>query len=659
MTGDLVTPVKPSEQLGPHGPFASQIHNFTVRESQQIMADAVAEAADSKNILIVEAGTGTGKTFAYLVPIFQSELKTIISTGTKNLQDQLFVQDLPRVQKILNTHKKIALLKGRSNYVCLYRLEQSLEQGLWGDLDLVHQLQKVAQWKTETLSGDMNEISDLSEDSKVWPAVTSNTDNCLGKECSFWNECFVNKARKKAQEADVIVVNHHLFFADLKLKNEGEGEMLPCAEMIVFDEAHQIPEIASQFFGERFSSRQLSELAFDTLTEQSACAKDQSDLALAAEALIGEVQASQLCWQSFPEKAIWPELSAENSLNKALEQISERLTILQQQLEIAAGRSKGLERCWSRCVDLKQRFLKMITPKPAGKIHWYERFSRSFAIHATPLSIAEPFAQAMERGSECAWIFTSATLAVHSVSAAHADPFAHFREILGLLPCESLQLQSPFDYQNQSLLYCPRALPLPQHEDYNTELVEAILPVLSASKGHAFLLFTSYKAMHEVADLLKYKVEYPILIQGETNKQALLMQFQETPNAVLLATASFWEGVDVRGAGLRCVIIDRLPFSSPGDPVMQARLNAIKQEGRDPFFDYQLPEAVIMLKQGAGRLIRDTTDYGVLMIADPRIVSRNYGQAFITSLPAMQRTREFNNVGEFFQKMNLEQEKCV
>lgn len=623
--------------LGIDGLLSKAISGFTPRESQQTMATAIERAIALNSQLIVEAGTGTGKTFGYLVPVFLAQKKTIISTGTKNLQDQLFYTDIPIIKKILPFPLKVVLLKGRANYLCKYRLEQNIQDGRFASRELVSQLQTLNEWSGATKTGDISEQSDVPEDSTIWPHVTSTPDNCLGQDCEFYKDCFIVKARQQALVADIVIVNHHLFFADMALQDEGFGELLPGSDIIIFDEAHLIPEIASQFFSTTVSGRQLIELSRDTLTEAAEIAKDTRELNDRARELQSAVQDMRVALGLDIRRAPWSSHPKE-PLKNSITRVKKALALLEEELKLSAVRSKGLENCWRRNVQLIDRFNLLTGETPENKVHWFETHLQSFTLQLTPMIVADEFRHYIEEKKR-AWIFTSATLTVK-------NNFQLFVDTLGLNKALSLQLKSPFDYQKQAVLYVPRGLPDPRSNDYIQKLVEAVIPVLEMTGGKAFLLFTSYRAMENAAELLKDRIEFPILVQGTRPKKELIDEFKRLGNAVLIATSSFWYGVDVRGEALSCVIIDKLPFAAPEDPILKARIQMLRKQGQDPFQTFQLPNAVLILKQGAGRLIRDNQDRGILMICDPRIVGARYGEAFLQSLPDMRRTRDINTLRE-------------
>jgi ATP-dependent DNA helicase DinG len=628
------------ELLGEGGPLARHVPGFSPRAEQQEMAVAVADAIAAQEKLIVEAGTGTGKTFAYLMPVLHSGRRVIISTGTRHLQDQLFNHDLPRVRDALQVPVNTALLKGRSNYLCHHRL--ALTAGDAGRLPAQqqHDLECIRAWSARTGSGDIAGLGEVPEHSPVWPRVTSTQENCLGQECEYFRDCFVVRARRAAMEADVVVINHHLLFADMALREEGFGELLPGVDLVIIDEAHQLPEVASLFFGTSLSSHQLLELARDAQVEHSREAGDMSELPDAALRLDGIVRRLRLALGGQDRRAAWETVERHQRVSESLAELGETLAQLVDWLQLAAGRGKGLESCWQRGRVIQERLAVFRQETVSESIQWFETHRRSFRLNQTPLDVAPAFSRALELLPE-AWVFTSATLAVGS-------GFDHYASRLGLEEARTLKLDSPFDYRKNALLYLPQDMPDPGEASYTRNVVERAREVLSASAGRAFLLFTSHAALQEAADLLGDGLDYPLLVQGTRPRNELLEDFRRLGNAVLLGTSSFWEGVDVRGDALSCVIIDKLPFASPGDPVLQARIDALRQQGRNPFMEYQLPQAVIALKQGVGRLIRDVDDRGVLVICDPRLQRRSYGRIFLASLPGMPVTREVDAVYDFF-----------
>jgi len=603
------------------------------------MAEATADTLAANAILIVEAGTGTGKTFAYLMPALQSGKKIIISTGTRHLQDQLFAKDLPVVRAALQAPVRSALLKGRANYLCWHRLGIAAGEGRRLSGRQLHELEDIRAWSARTASGDIAELGSVPEDSAIWPRVTSTVENCLGQECEYFQDCFVVKARRQALEADIVVINHHLLFADMVLKEEGFGELLPGADAFIIDEAHQLPEVASVFFGTTLGSQQLRDLVRDTRLEHVREAGDMQDLPEAADRLETVTHQLRLVLGQ-DRRAAWSEVSADPALQEALQQLSACLQQLTDWLVVAAERGKGLESCRARAVLLKDRLSLLMKHASGEYIHWFETFRTSFRLNLTPLDVAPVFRNCLDNLSS-AWVFTSATLAV-------GDSFEHFAGQLGLEDARQLKLDSPFDYRSNALLYLPGNMPEPNDRFYVDAVVACTRDVLQASAGRAFVLFTSHSALQAAAAQLADTLDYPLLVQGTAPRRELLERFRELGNAVLLGTGSFWEGVDVRGEALSCVIIDKLPFSSPGDPILQARIEALRQQGVNPFMAYQLPQAVINLKQGVGRLIRDRHDRGVLVLCDPRLRSKSYGRVFLKSLPQMPSTADSQQVHAFF-----------
>jgi ATP-dependent DNA helicase DinG len=627
------------ELLGPEGPFAREVPGFVPRSVQQEMAVAVASAIDDRETLIAEAGTGTGKTFAYLVPALLCGKRVIISTGTKALQDQLFHRDLPRVRSVLGARLSAALLKGRSNYLCLHRLQQARGDTRHAAREQIAQLEALQTWAGVTRSGDRAEFAELAEDSPLWPKVTSTTENCLGSACPQFADCFVVKARRAAQEADVVVVNHHLLFADLAIKQEGFGEILPGAQAFILDEAHQIPELAGQFFSTSLTARQITELVNDTLAE---CASVSGALGLLQpllETVVPAVRRLRLALDRFPMKGAFVLIERDAEVEREFEGLRQALDKLADALAIHAERSRGMAAVHERASLIAGRLAELCDSGARDAVHWYELSAQGFALHATPLDLSQPL-RILREQSHAAWIFASATLSV-------AGRFDHFARQLGLEDPRTLALDSPFDYARQALLYLPQGLPDPHVPTYVERMIDTIVPVLEATKGRAFLLFTSHRALRHAAEILEGRISFPLFVQGTAPRHQLLTDFRASGNGVLLGAASFWEGVDVAGDALSCVIIDKLPFASPDDPVLVARLEGLRESGLNPFADWQIPTAIIALKQGVGRLIRDVNDRGVLVLCDPRLTQKSYGKLFLRSLPAMRAVRDLKDVESF------------
>lgn len=621
------------------GQLAQAIAGFKPREPQRVMAQAVAKAIVDGRELVVEAGTGTGKTYAYLAPALRSGKKVIISTGSKALQDQLYSRDLPTVAKALGFKGRLALLKGRSNYLCLERLEQQALAG--GDLP-VQTLSEVVQlrnWAIEAIDGDISTCTNVAEDSTVWPLVTSTNDNCLGQDCPLYKDCFVVKARKKAMDADVVVVNHHLFLADMVVKESGFAELIPEAEVMIFDEAHQIPDIASQYFGQSVSSRQLLDLAKDISIAYRTEVRDSQQLQKSADRLAQSTQDFRLQLGDPGYRGNLRELLAQPSIQRALLLLDDALELCYDVAKLSLGRSALLDAAFERAVIYRGRIKRLKEVNLPGYSYWYECNSRHFTLALTPLSVADKFKEVISQ-KPGTWIFTSATLSVN-------DKLSHFTDRLGIDSAETLLLASPFDYATQALLCVPRGLPTPNQPHAARHLAAMLKPLIEANNGRCFMLCTSHSMMRDLAEQFRATMTLPVLLQGETSKGQLLEQFVSAGNALLVATSSFWEGVDVRGDALSLVIIDKLPFTSPDDPLLKARMEDCKLRGGEPFDDVQLPDAVITLKQGVGRLIRDVDDRGVLVICDNRLVMRPYGAVFLNSLPPTPRTRDINRAVEF------------
>ena len=635
--------------LSKDGPFSTQLYQYKPREIQLEMAQAVLQTISTQGRLVVEAGTGTGKTLAYLIPALLSRKKTLISTGTKTLQDQLFNKDLPLILKSLKIQPQIALLKGRANYLCHHRLQQTLEQGLLTSKALVSDLQRLKTWSLKTLSGDLADSSGLNEDSALIPMVTSTIDNCLGSQCGYYDECFVVKARQRAMEADVVVINHYLFFADLSIKEDGFGEILPEADVLIFDESHQLAEIARNFLGSRFSSRQVLELARDVKAEYVNQLKDCSELQTYSEIIEKDIADWRLLFGS--DRLIrenWRKWHHRVEIKEITQNFLEHLQQLIEIIEPQLGRTVDLDNCYERACQLKKVIHDMVSPAQEDAVKWIETFSKTFAISQTPLNLHKDLENLMLRHQSASWIFTSATLSVD-------NQLNHFMELFSLnkseLTTRALVLKSPFDYAKNTLLYLPRFLPEPNIQNATELVMDMAIPLIKMSEGATFVLLTSYRALNIAKEKLRH-LPYPQFVQGDLPKSELLAEFKQHKNSILIATSSFWEGVDVAGEQLKLVIIDRLPFASPMDPIVQARTEYYRKQGIDPFSHFQIPEAVISLKQGAGRLIRTEQDKGVLAILDPRLISRRYGEAFIDSLPPFARTREQNKVKEFYQQIS-------
>ena len=632
------------EIFSPEGPLARAISGYRIREQQLDMAERIAVAIKGCSVFIAEAGTGTGKTFAYLVPALQSNGKVIVSTGTKTLQDQLFNKDLPMVRDALKAPVKIALLKGRANYVCPYHLQHAIADGRFLTREDAADARRISVFAKTTQSGDKAECIEVSENSPVWGHATSTRDNCLGQECPDYKECFVMLARREAMAADLVVVNHHLFFADVMLRDEGMAELLPACNTVIFDEAHQLPEVATLFFGDSISTAQVLDLARDVRAEALTNARDCLALPETSKKVEKAAKDLRLAVGVDSGRFSYGQLEEKPDFEIALKALEAEMVVFAALLETQAERAEGLEKCWQRATELVQHLGQWQNPTP-GYVRWAEAFTHSLQLNATPLNVAEIFRKQMG-GHPRAWIFTSATLAVQG-------KFHHYCAELGLGEPDSACWHSPFDYDKQAILYAPLGMPDPNAWNYTDAVVEAAWPAVKAANGGAFFLCTSLRAMRRTHELLKAKLEdenidMPLLVQGEGSKNDLLQRFRHHGNSILVGSQSFWEGVDVRGEALSLVVIDKIPFAPPDDPVLSARIEQMKKEGRNAFMEYQLPRAVINVKQGAGRLIRDENDKGVLMMCDPRLISKPYGRRVWQSLPPMKRTRELQVVLDFF-----------
>jgi len=639
--------------FGEGGTLARELPGFHFRPQQLAMAEAVARTIAARGQLVAEAGTGTGKTFAYLVPALLYGGKVIVSTGTKTLQDQLYERDLPLVRDALRVPVTIALLKGRANYVCHYHLERASREDRLPSRDDARHLKKIIAFTRATQRGDRAELADVPEHATIWPLVTSTRDNCLGQNCAYHGDCFVLKARRDALEADVVVVNHHLFFADVMLRDEGVSELLPNCNTVILDEAHQLPDTATLFFGEQVGAGQLSELARDAEVVSRTAARDVPDLPDAAADLLPAIQKLRLSAGNVPGKFARDVALVREGFAAALDGLAASLDRLATELGHFAERGEELALVARRAEDAARHVARWRDGEAAipdgpddegAWIRWIDVTPHGFQLQASPLSVAPLFKRQVESTAR-AWIFTSATLAV-------GRDFSLYTQQLGLDHADTGAWDSPFDYSVQGLFYVPRGLPAPNSLEHTDAVVDAALPLLKASGGRAFLLFTTLRALSHARERLaaafeREGLDFPLLVQGDGSKSELLVRFRQLGNAVLLGSASFWEGVDVPGEALSLVVIDKLPFAPPDDPLFAARLDRLKADGRNAFLEWQLPQAAISLKQGAGRLIRTETDRGVLMICDPRLVDKPYGRRIWQALPAMRRTREADDAIAF------------
>jgi ATP-dependent DNA helicase DinG len=631
--------------FAPDGPLSRAIPEYRYRAQQRELALRVAGAMRDRGVLIAEAGTGTGKTVAYLVPALLVGGKVIISTGTKTLQDQLFRRDLPAVRAALGLPVTAALLKGRANYVCHHHLERNLGDGRLASRQDAADLRAIGRFAARSRTGDKSELADVPEDSPAWALATSTRDNCLGARCGDFGRCFLMKARREALAADAVVVNHHLFFADVVLRDEAVAELLPACNTVILDEAHQLPETATAFFSESVSTGQLAELCRDALAASMTEARDARELPELVRRLDKATRDLRLAAGLQDAHVPGAALDANRAFGEALGVVRTSLANLARALAALAERGEGLASCARRTGQLAGVLERWSDAARDDLVRWAEARAQALALHMTPLSIADAFRRQIE-DSPRAWILTSATL------AAHGD-FGHYQRQLGLERAATVSWESPFDFAANALLYLPQGLPEPNSAAHTDAVVDAALPVLSASGGRAFLLFTTLRAMRRARDRLAVKLaelglDLPLLAQGDGSRSELLDRFRRLGNAVLVGSASFWEGVDVRGEALSVVVIDKLPFAPPDDPVLAARLAHLRKQGRNPFFEFQLPHAAIALKQGAGRLIRGEHDRGVLVLCDPRVLVKPYGRTLLDGLPPMTRTRSLADVRAFF-----------
>jgi ATP-dependent DNA helicase DinG len=640
--------------FGPGGLLSRTHPAYEFRRGQLQMAQAVEQALEERRHLIVEAGTGTGKTLAYLMPVIRSGKRVIISTGTKNLQEQLFHKDIPFLEQALfpegNRKLSVCYMKGRNNYLCRKKLYDLTGQPVLSGLDEIEQYRAIAAWEQTTASGDRAELASLPEASALWHKLDARADTCLGQKCSSWDKCFITEMHRRATESDIIIVNHHLFFADLAIKQQADGApdagILPDAGAVIFDEAHELEDVAGNYFGISVSAARLEELCRDV---EASLQRNRMYTAGLSGALKSLRERSGFFFSLLPEGE--GRFAFENR-REFLEENGDEFVGLQQSLVRLNSEIEGLpskpEEVFAftrRAQELHVQLGFLMENEDKNTVFWIERRragreKSNVSIQATPIDVGPVLREALWSRLESS-VLTSATLAV-------GGGFEYIRQRLGVEHARELVLPSHFDYQNQALLYVPLDLPDPRTPQFAVKAADRIRKLLEITRGRAFVLFTSYAQMRDIHQRLLGEVEFPMLLQGDAPKNALLEEFRLTPNCVLFATASFWQGVDVQGEQLSCVIIDRLPFAVPSDPVVAARVKAIDAEGGNAFFQYQVPAAVITLKQGFGRLIRSLHDRGLLALLDNRILKKAYGRVFVESLPNYRRTTELGKVEEFF-----------
>jgi len=636
-------PVSVRDFFSPNG-ILSQVHpKFEFREGQLEMAREVAAALEERKHLIVEAGTGTGKTMAYLIPAVLSNRRVVVSTGTKNLQEQLFFKDIPMVEAIFGRPLKVTYMKGRSNYVCRQKVDEAARsESAWLDgMEEVNDFRIIRDWMPQTEMGDRSELRGLPEHSPVWMKLDARRERCTGQKCGHFENCFVTSMMRRAAESDIIIVNHHLFFADLAVKQEDFGGIIPKYDAVIFDEAHEIEDVVGQYFGASVSNLQVQDAARDILDLGRRKEFHTNSL---EDMVRSVVAASERFFGLFGEGEGRSSFRAHEGF---LEDFGEHyagviaaLEMLATQLQLVEGSVDEVIPLHRRVKSLQEGIQFFLESKDPRFVFWVERRGRGMFLQATPIDVSTILGQKLFDEVPTT-ILTSATIAV-------AGDFEFLKKRLGLMSARSLVVDSPFDFQKQCLLYIPQHMPDPRNAGFTGQAALEISKLLRLSEGRAFCLFTSYAQMRAVYERVGMEVKYPLLLQGTKPRNVLLDEFRETPNAVLFATSSFWQGVDVQGDQLSMVIIDKLPFAVPTDPVVQARSNQIQEAGGKPFFDYQIPQAAIALKQGFGRLIRSKSDRGVLVLLDTRITAQKYGQVFFDSLPDYGFTTDIEDVARFF-----------
>jgi ATP-dependent DNA helicase DinG len=628
----------PRTFFGRNGPLARVLPGYEERPAQVKLAEAVAEVLDAGGLLLAEAGTGTGKTLAYLLPTAELGRRVVISTGTKNLQEQLVQKDIPILARALDRELNVAVMKGRANYLCLLRFSSFAKVGSFRRLEEIPVYRAVEAWAPETGTGDRAEVADMPDTVDFWREVSAASENCIGQSCTLFESCFVTRMRQRALEADIVVVNHHLLCADLAVKDGSYGQVIPAYDTLVLDEAHLIEDVATQYFGVQVSSHRVEDLARDVERELKAAKLDARDVRAEVDGvrlrgdrlfgLLSRGRAGRLGpgWMTTR--------IAEESLG-----LLQRLEGLQTALLAVPDREEAVTGLAGRALALAGELAFLMRAETDDHVYFVETRGRGVFLRAMPIDVSGRLKELLFDEVRAA-VLTSATLAVDG-------GFAYVKDRLGLQPTDELLLASPFRYEEQAVLYVPAGMPEPQSPEFVEAAAEQVVRLLEISRGRAFVLFTSYANMNAVAERIAGRVDYPLLIQGEAPKAQLLEAFRGTPHAVLLATASFWQGVDVAGEQLSCVIIDKLPFASPGDPVVAARIERLRNNGQNAFGEYQVPVAVLMLKQGLGRLIRTATDRGILAVLDSRLLRKQYGRRFLESLPPARLVHDLDEVARF------------
>ncbi|MFZ7112527.1 MAG: ATP-dependent DNA helicase [Desulfatiglandales bacterium] len=630
--------------LGRNGILAQSLEGYEIRPHQIEMAQRIQEALETKQPAIIEAGTGTGKTLGYLVPLYLSGKRAVISTGTKNLQDQVFFKDIPLLSRALGRKIDAMLMKGRTNYLCLYRYHQFFSQSLLLRPDLEAAGKRLKKWLGHTTFADRGELSWLKDDDPLWDHLSCASEQCLGTDCPHWEACYLGALRRRAAQSRIIIVNHHLFFADLMVKRGGFGEIIPRFEVAVFDEAHKIEEIATSYFGARVSSRQLMELVADVDREARGSKESgQEDMINRLDLIrAGTMQLLEVFVKGDERGRL--DLETLRIIDQGpARMIRQGLRSLYKDAASRSYRSTALQACAARAEALDRALEEILSRRDANWLNWFERKKRGVVLNAAPLEIAGTMEEHLY-GKVKTVIFTSATLSTNG-------NFDYFQSRLGLSdPLIKGIYPSHFDFEQQTLLYVPRDLPPPNDPRFGMKLAERIEQLLEITSGRALLLFTGYHNLHLVHQHLEGKIPYAIYRQGDAPKSTLLEVFRKDTHSILLATGSFWQGVDVPGEALSCLIIDKLPFDSPGDPLISARIDAIRSRNGNPFMEFQLPSAIISLKQGLGRLIRNSSDRGVLCVMDVRLIKSRYGHFFFESLPKMVLTHEMSGIGELLKR---------